>query len=302
VFASSPAVFLMLLLAGTSANAQTCPPSGEAEGRCIELMADGTEGAPEVQLSPGLTTTFLFDSDLRADGMTLENREHFEVVEPGKRILTLVPSEKMHGEKPGKVTVCFADGAAPTCSTFRLVMHPAVAERQVKLLRHPRPVDSYRAELKKTHEEIERLRAEIERLRAEQGRPEGLTGLFASGMMDENGIPCSKLRFVQRPGEALTGIWIIACRAPGRMMVRVELNNPDGATPWLAQGAKLTGPKGEELKGSVWPPEPIPPGEFRTLAIEVQAQDVQTMGPFTLKLWEADGLRTITLGNISFPE
>ncbi|MGZ3458948.1 MAG: DUF2381 family protein [Archangium sp.] len=289
----------MLLWVGTSAIAQTCPPPGETEGRCIELTADGSTEVSEVQISPGQPTTFLFDSDVRVDGVTLENRERFEMA-PGKRILTLVPSERVRGEKPSTLTVCFADGAAPTCSTFRLVVHPAIGERRVEIFRHPRPVDSIQAELRKTREENTELRAEIDRLRAERDRPEGLTGLLDSGMMDEKGIPCSNVDVVQRPRAALLAQWVITCRARGRMAVRFELTN-GGAAPWMPRGAKLVGPKGEELKASAWPPEPIYPGKSRLLYVEVQAANVQTVGPFVLKLWEADGSRIVTLGNVTFP-
>ncbi|HLM42733.1 MAG TPA: DUF2381 family protein, partial [Myxococcaceae bacterium] len=66
MFASSSVGLLILaLLAGTSATAQMCPPPGEAEGRCIELTADGTHEVSEVQISPEQPTTFRFDSDVR---------------------------------------------------------------------------------------------------------------------------------------------------------------------------------------------------------------------------------------------
>lgn len=302
MFDSSPAALLMLLLvAGSSASAMTCPPPGETEERCIELTADGTAEVSEVQISPGQTTTFVFDSDLRADGLTLDGRERFEVADPGKRTLTLVPSEEVRGEKPSKVTVCFADDAAPACATFRLIVHPAIGERQVRIFRNPRPVESVQAELKKSYEENARLRAEVERLLAERNRPDGLTGLFASGMMGEKGIPCSDVDVTLRPKAALSVLRVTTCRAPGRMLVRVELKAPDDAAPWTAQGAILTGPKGKELKGSVWQPEPVRPGKWRTLFVEVQADDVQAVGPFILKLWEADGPRIVTLGNVTFP-
>lgn len=302
MFASLPAeLLMMLLLVGSSATAKTCPPPGEVEGRCIELMADGTAQVSEVQISPGQTTTFIFDSDVRADGLTLEGRERFEVVDPGKRTLTLVPSEEMRGEKPSEVTVCFADDAAPACATFRLVVHPAIGERQVRIFRQPRSVASVQAELKKSYEENARLRAENERLRTERDRPDGLTGLFASGMMGEKGIPCSRVDFVLRPKAALSAQRVITCRSPGRILMRVELQNPDGAAPWTVQGAKLVGSKGEELKGSIWPPTPVLPGMSLTLYIEARAEDTRTVGPFVLKLWEADGPRTVTLGNVTFP-
>ncbi|WP_329729812.1 DUF2381 family protein [Archangium sp.] len=292
---------MLLLVAGSSATAKTCPPPGETEDRCIELTADGTNEVSEVQISPGQPSTFVFDSDLRADGLTLEGRERFEVADPGKRTLTLVPSEEIRGEKPSKLRVCFADDAAPACATFRLIVHPAIGERQVRIFRNPRPVESVQADLKKSYEENARLRAENDRLRAERDRPDGLSGLFDSGMMDEKGIPCSKIDFILRPKAALSAGRVITCRAPGRMLVLVDLKAPDDAAPWTAQGAMLTGPKSKELKGSIWQPRPLLPDQPLTLYIEVQAEDVQTVGPFTLKLWEADGQRTLVIGNVSFP-
>jgi uncharacterized protein (TIGR02268 family) len=291
----------MLLLVGTAAIAQTCPPPGESEGQCIELTADGTNEVPEVQISPGQPTTFHFDTDVRADGLTLENRERFEVA-PGKRILTLVPSERVRGEKPSTVTVCFADGEAPACATFRLVVHPAIGERQVRIFRHPRPVDSVQAELKKTREELVGLHAEIERLRAERDRPDGLTGLLASGMMDEKGIPSSEItNFTKRKSNTLRPWRVMTLRAPGRVAIGLGLENPEGAKPWIPRGAKLVGPKGEVLDATFWPAEPIPPGEERRVWIEVMAPDAQTVGTFILKIWEADGQRTFVIGNVTFP-
>ncbi|MGZ3459738.1 MAG: DUF2381 family protein [Archangium sp.] len=294
---------MLLVLAGTSATAQTCLPPGESEGRCIELTADGSDELSEVQLSPGLTTTIVFDSDLRADGLTLDGRERFEVADFGKRSLTLIPSEKMRSATPSTLTVCFADGAVPTCTTFRLVVHPAMGERQVTIFRHPRPVDSIQAELRKSHEEIERLHAENARLRAEHDRPDGLLGLFASGMVGETGIPSQDItkQATGRESNTLVPLKVTTFRAPGRIAIALWLRNPDAAKSWTPQGAKMVGSKGEVLDTTFWPAEPIPSGERRRIWIEVMAPDAQTRGPFTLKLWEADGQRTFIIRNVSFP-
>jgi uncharacterized protein (TIGR02268 family) len=302
MLASSSAALLMLLLLGTSATASTCPPPGESEGRCIELTADRTEEVPEVQLSPGQPTTFRFDSDVRTDGMMLENREHFEVAS-GSQLITLEPSERMRGEKPGRLTVCFADGAAPACVSFRLLFHPAMGERRVELFRHPRPVDSVQAELKKTREENERLRLENERLRVERDRPDGLTGLFASGMVGETGIPSQSLikRITERESNTLRPTLVTTFRAPGRVAIELLLENMDAAKVWTPRGVKLVGPKGEVLDATFFPAEPIPPGEKRRVWIEVMAPEAQTVGPFMLKVWEADGQRTFVIGNVTFP-
>jgi uncharacterized protein (TIGR02268 family) len=164
-------------------------------------------------------------------------------------------------------------------------------------------VDSYRAELKRTREENERLRTENERLRMENERPAGLIGLSTTGMMDEKGIPAQKLHegITLRSENALEAQRVTTFRAPGRVLLELWLVNPAGAEPWMVRGAILRGPKGEELKAAVWQAEPIPPGGFGRVLIEVMAPDEKIRGSFTLKLWE-DGTRTITLGNITFPE
>ena len=302
MFASSPTAFLVLLLAATPASSQTCPPPGESEGRCIELTAEGTNEVPEVQISPRQPTTFRFDSDVRADEMTLENREHFEVA-PGTRLITLEPSEKMRGAKPSTFTVCFTDGAAPACASFRLIVHPAIGERRLEIFRHPRPVDSVQAELMKTREENSELRAENARLRAEDDRPDGLIGLFASGMVGAAGIPSQSIieAITKRESNTLRPWSVTTFRAPGRVAMELWLENPDAAKSWTPKGAVLVGPKGEELEASFWPAEPIPSGEQRRIWIEVMAPDARTEGPCTLKLWEADGQRTFVIGNVTFP-
>jgi uncharacterized protein (TIGR02268 family) len=293
---------MLVLLAGMSAAAQTCPPPGESESRCIELTADGLHQVSEVQISPNQPTTFRFNSDVRADELTLQNREHFEVA-PGKRLITLEPSEKMRDEKPSTLTVCFADGAAPACATFRLVIHPAIAERRLEIFRHPLPADSLQAELKTTRVENARLREENARLRAERDRPDGLTGLFASGMVGVAGIPSQSIiwRITERKSNTLHQREVTTFRAPGRVAIELWLTNPEGAKPWTPQGAKLVGSKGEGLDATVWPSESILSGKEHRVWIEVMAPDKQTEGTFILKLWEADGQRTYVIGNVTFP-
>jgi uncharacterized protein (TIGR02268 family) len=270
------------------------------EGRCIEVLASGPAEVPEVQLSPGLTTTFVFDSDVRLDGMTLEHSGRFAVADLGKRTLTLMPSEALRAEEPGALTVCFADGAAPSCVAFRLIMHPAIAERQIWLLRHPRSVSSLEEGLRQSHEEITRLHAEFARLSAEHNAPNGLTGLLASNVVDDRGMPCRSVDVVQPLSAVLITVRISACRTFARAVVRVRVRN-NSESPWNAQGAKLVGPKGEAWSGAVWPEEPIPPGESADLFIEARVEDLRMEGPFVLKLWEADGSRTVRLGRVAFP-
>jgi uncharacterized protein (TIGR02268 family) len=294
---------MLLLLVGTSAAARTCSPPGKTEGRCVELTADGSDEVSEVQISPGQPTTFLFDSDVRVNELTLENRERFAVA-PVERILTLVPSERVRGERPSTLTVCFADDAAPACTAFRLVIHPTIGERQVDVFRHPRPVESFQAELKTIRKENLRLHEENKRLRTERNRPETLTDLLASGMMGEAGIPSRPIskHITEHKNNSLVPLSVWTFRAPGRFAIWLHLENPKGAKPWTPQGVKLVGPKGEFLDVVIWPAEPtILPEKSHYLSIEVMDPNAQTDGTFILKLWEADGQRTFVIGNVIFP-
>jgi uncharacterized protein (TIGR02268 family) len=234
--------------------------------------------------------------------MTLENQERFAMA-PVKRILTLVPSERVRGEKPSTLTVCFADGAAPACAAFRLVVHPAIGERQVEVFRRRRPVESFQAELKTTREENGRLREENERLRMEQDRPNGLTGLFASGMVGEAGIPSQSISHLitQRKSNTLHPLKVRTFRAPGRLAIGLWLEIPEEAKPWTPQGVKLVGPKGELLGATFWPAKPITWGKWHSIWIEVMTPDTGLGGTFILKLWETDGQRVFVIGNVTFP-
>ncbi|RYY96955.1 MAG: DUF2381 family protein [Chitinophagaceae bacterium] len=37
------------------------------------------------------------------------------------------------------------------------------------------------------------------------------------------------------------------------------------------------------------------------MVVEAEATAEAARGAFSLKLWEADGLRTVTIGNVTFP-
>ncbi|WP_395858033.1 DUF2381 family protein [Cystobacter fuscus] len=285
---------------GASAPSQMCPPPEDVEGRCIELTVGALTEMHEVQLSPGWVTTFVFDSDVRPDGMTLEDSGRFEVAELGRHTLALMPTDSPRSEKPGALTVCFADDAAPACVSFRLLMHPVMAERQVRVLRHPRSASSLEAELRRTHEENDQLHAELVRLNAGRDTPLGLAGMLVSGVVDERGMSCSPGDVVQPLSTVLVMVEFSTCRTSKRVIVRVRVRN-NSETPWTAHGAKLVGLKGEAWRGSVWPEEPVPPSKSVDLFIEARVEDVRMEGPFVLKLWEANGPRTVRLGRVVFP-
>lgn len=57
------------------------------------------------------------------------------------------------------------------------------------------------------------------------------------------------------------------------------------------------GSKGEVL--TVWPLEPIPPGMFRAITVEINATESEARGTFTLKLWTGEtGAGSVNLGGV----
>ena len=87
---------------------------------------------------------------------------------------------------------------------------------------------------------------------------------------------------------------------PGSMAIRLRLANP-GAEPWTVAGAVLKDTTGAEVELSAWQASAIAPGAFGFLVVGAERESGPLACPCTLKLWEAQGPRTVTLGNVTFP-
>ena len=132
---------LALLALPMDAAARYPSPLCETGVRHIDLAADASEKHPVVCIHQGLSTSFFFDAKLAR--VELEGRERFRRVLEGDDGLTVVPSEEMHDAEPVHLTIHFRDGAAPTSANFLFVVHPALAARQVDVIRLTRPVAFY---------------------------------------------------------------------------------------------------------------------------------------------------------------
>jgi hypothetical protein len=87
---------------------------------------------------------------------------------------------------------------------------------------------------------------------------------------------------------------------PASVAVRLGLSNP-GAEPWTLAGAMLVDATGEEVELARWPLAPIPAKGAGAVVVGIEGERAQLGCPCTLKLWEAQGPRTVTLGNVEFP-
>lgn len=247
----------------------------------------------------------LFDSEVSREGLTLEGRERFSMVDAGGTTLRLIPSEKISAGERLKLTVRFQDGAAPASATFVLVAHPARSEALVEVYRRKRSVETYQEEVRQARIEAEKCREENERLRAERSTPNGLTGLISTEVLSGRGVEFRDVTkgVTEGPGGAAGKHRVVAYRAARRVAVEVGLVPVGDAQPWTAVGALLRTKGNEELKVlQVWQSGPVAPGStLQRVVVEAEAASESPLGSFTLKLWDADGRRTVTLGNVTFP-
>ncbi|WP_245682708.1 DUF2381 family protein [Archangium gephyra] len=87
---------------------------------------------------------------------------------------------------------------------------------------------------------------------------------------------------------------------PASVAVRLRLVNP-GAEPWTLAGAALVDSTGEEVDLTRWQEAPIPANGAGAVVVGIKGERAQLGCPCTLKLWEAQGPRTVTFVNVTFP-
>jgi uncharacterized protein (TIGR02268 family) len=313
VFALSSAALLSFVLLAAPAGARGPSPLPHCESgtRHLKLTADTPRTAHEVCIRPGLSSSFLFNAKLAR--VEVPGRERFRVLEDEMGFL-LVPSRAVKDGERILVTVHFQEGTAPASLTFLLVVHPAEAERQVEVTLQPRTVASYQEGEQRALEQVQRCQQERVRLQAECAGQVGLRGLFAQGLLGQEGVPSKDLEqsLSARPGNTLTSGKARSYRADtgrtedGHKVVRLavvqEFHN-NGSTPWTPAGAVLVGPQGEEWKAlGVWPLKPMASGKKQRVVVEVEATEEAARGTFTLKLWSQEGGGAVELfDGVTFP-
>lgn len=294
-----------LLLVGSDVGAQLEDASSVPGARRIDLSPEGAGSLGEVMVSPGLSTMLLFDSELQRESIELEGRERFSLVDAGQATLRLVPSANAMPGEAFKLVVRFRDGAAPLAVVFLLKVHPAKAEATLEVFRKRRTIASYQQELRDVRAEATHCREEVVRMASEHETPGGLTGVLYSGGLDPNGVAGHVLTkaIVQTPTHQLEASLVSSFRSSKLVAVDLSIQVKAGTSPWTAEGAVLKSRSGEELKVlRVWQATPIlPGGPGERVFVEAEAPAADVQGPFSLKLWEANGPRHITLGNVTFP-
>ncbi|RYZ43384.1 MAG: DUF2381 family protein [Myxococcaceae bacterium] len=297
-------VLLGLLFAGGVANAQSETSSSGPGVRRIELLPDDGQSTSEIMVSPELSTGFFFDSDLVRDGIELEGRERFTLVDVGQTTLRLMPSSRVIAGEKFRLVVRFRDGAAPVRASFLLQVHPAHAEPLVEVYRGRRTIETYQQETRETHAALLRCQGENARLSTEHDAPVGLAGLISTGALDEIGVVVKVVTkdVVPAAGNVVRARFVKSYRSSRSVAVEIWLAVEVGAQQWRARGAALRGKAGADLKVlRVWQEQPIPLREHMRIVVEAEASPGAAQGAFSLKLWDEGGPRTVTLDNVTFP-
>jgi uncharacterized protein (TIGR02268 family) len=307
VLASSPAALLALALCvGATATAQPQAIPCETGTRRIELKTEPTGEVPELCIGPGVSTTLLFyGAELLGNGVAVEGRERFTLVEVSNTMLRLVPSERVMPGDRFRLTVHFKDGAAPASAAFWLVVYAGKVEPWVEVYREKRTLESYQQEVQEKDTQLHQCQADNKRLLAEKESPGGLTGLLATGLMDEKGIPPKDLSqsIGKHPGNFVNVVQARSYRSTRTVAVVLLLDATEGMQPWRAARAELVGPGRRPLRVySPWQAVPLRyEVEDRRVVIEADATEAESRGSFTLKLWDAEGTRSVIVTGVTFP-
>ncbi|WP_395836852.1 DUF2381 family protein [Cystobacter fuscus] len=302
------ALLALALLAGAAQAAEAPPIPRCAATPRIDVSADPTGQASEVCVSPDEPTAFVFDSRVASGGVEFQPEGRLADWAQGKEGLTLhvIPrGDYLPGERV-RVTVRFADDAAPASATFWLVSHAARSARRVEVFRQPRPADVLKKEKDEAQAEARQCQEDKARLLAERKEPGGLMG--AAWLEREKEVKSKDIwdGLKHHPANALKTEGARSYSQPkgethpGSMAVRLRLAHP-GAEPWTVAGAMLKDSTGTEVELSAWQEFAIVPGAFGFVVVGAEREPGQLACPCTLKLWEAQGPRTVTIGNVTFP-
>ncbi|ADO68519.1 conserved uncharacterized protein [Stigmatella aurantiaca DW4/3-1] len=274
--------------------------------RRIELPARPTLDVMDVCISPELSTTFVFDEEIARQTVTVEGAERFTRIEISDSTLRLIPSVKVLSGERLRLTLRFKGNSAPMGAAFWLAVHPAQAEALVEVFRQKRTVESCQQELADKDLQLRQCREENMRILSGAREPNGLVALLNAGLMDPRGISAktfSKRSSPSSPGGLFEARSIVTYRSSQRVAVELWLRPLTNEPGWKIDDAALAGTGTHSLHVlSVRHQESLDEGALeQRVLIEAKATKEEAQGPFTLKLWDREGTRSIAFPGITFP-
>jgi uncharacterized protein (TIGR02268 family) len=152
------------------------PPQSPQNPRpTVVLTAESTKQTPGVCVTPDEPTTFVFGALLPPGAVVLSDNGSISFAQVDN-FVTVYPKRSLLAGERVKLTVRFADGAAPESASFWLVGHSALGARRVEVFRHSRPADELKREAAEARAEAHQCQEDKARLLAERTEPGGLMG------------------------------------------------------------------------------------------------------------------------------
>ena len=294
-----PGALLALALLTGTAEADEPPRVSECSATPRVDLAESDELAPGVCLTLGEPTTFVFGAPLPTGAVVPSDNPSVSFAQ-GDDFVTVYPKRSFLPGERVKLMVSFGDGAAPENAIFWLVGHATRGARRVEVLRNARPADVLSRDVAEARAETRQCQEEKARLLAERTEPGGLMG--AAWLERTEPVKYSDLsdEVKEPPSNALETVKAWSYSHPGSVAVRLQLLNP-GAESWTAAGAILKDSEGAEVELSAWQESAIAPGARGFVVVGAEREPGQLACPCTINLWEAQGPRAVTLGNVTFP-
>lgn len=293
----APALCLWMLVA--EGGAPAAPPPAECEARRrIELADREPHPDLEVCVSPGLVTSFVFDTPAVVD---LQDETRFLDVTRGPSSIHIRPSHDMMAGERLRLTAHLGAGKAQEEVTLTLVARDGPVTHQVDVFRDPRSVASLREELHEERARVLALREALARLERSASRLGPVQRLLVDQIMDSAGVRSTGAAgnpLVHQENQ-LSVVNSVLFRSSTRVAVDMWLLNA-GEQPWTPVGVSL-GRTGQVPRTPLWVGATIAPRTQGRILVELEVLEQGDLGAMTLSLWEA-GPRIIHIPDVTFPK
>jgi uncharacterized protein (TIGR02268 family) len=295
-----PSLLLLVLLQGSPLVTSPPPLDVCKDNQRVELSRTPAVVVPDVCVSPGIMTGFIFDAPAVVD---IQDEARFAEVLRGRSGISFVPPPNMAPGERLRLSVHWGEGPSQQSITFFLVAHSGRATHQVEVYRDRRSRESILQEVAQERAKNEQLLQENQRLRARLERAGRLQGLYAGRALGEDGVKATLLGslLMGQPLEgALRATRGISYRSEKTVAVAIWVMNAS-TDSWLVAGASIVTSTGEKLEGvTLGQAEVIAPGQTWCVFVEAGAGPGVPRGDVTVHLWDESG-RTISIPNVTFP-
>jgi uncharacterized protein (TIGR02268 family) len=277
---------------GARAAAQPQLSVREEQRRQVVVPNAPGEPVPELRVALNVTSYLRFDASLERGSLEVEGRAtRFRFLDMGERLVAFEPLVEPGPGERLVMRVRYRDGGQ---ALLALVSHPSLVDKEVELVRQPRPPEMLEVKLVEKEAELTVMKA-----RCAAGGP---AGLVASGQLDSRGIQIQEFEGKVPPGNR-SGLSLgkgTGYRASLWVVVAVQVTNI-GQKPWAPGAARLFSAEGTSVRVRLVQLDmlQLQPGESGLVAVET---DVPSSGkaPFRLELLDTEGGRLLPIHEVMF--